>query len=152
MRTSGGGTWANFGGCLEKGEDFPTGALREVEEEIGLTAGDLEPMGCCINDHGGWEYRLYFARPTRPITDADIKLDLGEHSKFGWFTHYELVEGSPRFLGRPLLGEFGRVTIPHLGFILPPDYSLRIVPPQRHTEFPKGIKYYLWTYSPCCLR
>ena len=33
------------GGTVKRGEDAWTAAAREVEEEIGVSAGDLEPMG-----------------------------------------------------------------------------------------------------------
>ena len=39
----GAGTWALPGGWLEKGEEFEAAAVRELEEETGLTVEDLGP-------------------------------------------------------------------------------------------------------------
>jgi 8-oxo-dGTP diphosphatase len=41
-----GGTWANLGGSLNTDEDPLAGALRELDEEVGLAAADL--TGCRI--------------------------------------------------------------------------------------------------------
>ncbi|KAI6082327.1 NUDIX hydrolase domain-like protein [Hypoxylon rubiginosum] len=122
---SGRSSWSNFGGVIESGETTEQAALREVHEEIGLSASDLQLTGITEDDHGGWKYTTYYATTTRTITDADIKLDESEHSETAWFTRQELWHGSNRLKGRPLLEGFSNSAVPNLGFLLPPDIDPR---------------------------
>ncbi|XXG94180.1 hypothetical protein Hte_000432 [Hypoxylon texense] len=125
LRSSGSGTntWANFGGILDREDEMPQeAALREVEEEIGLKAEDLRPTGYSQNDHGGWGYTLFFATPTRLITDEDLKVDRAEHFRVAWFTREEIMNSS-RLDGYLLLGEFARFTVPELRTLLPSDIN-----------------------------
>ena len=78
-----GGTWGTPGGALHHGESVDDGALREVREELGLTADDLVLGVRSVDDHGGWSYTTVLARPVRPIEPADLQLD-GESTGVAW--------------------------------------------------------------------
>ncbi|MFD2092749.1 NUDIX domain-containing protein [Blastococcus deserti] len=78
-----GGTWGTPGGALHHGETADDGALREVREELGLTAADVVLGARSVDDHGGWSYTTVLARPARPIEAADLRLD-GESTGVAW--------------------------------------------------------------------
>ncbi len=78
-----GGTWGTPGGALHHGETAADGALREVREELGLTADDVVLGARSVDDHGGWSYTTVLARPARPIEAADLRLD-GESTGVAW--------------------------------------------------------------------
>ncbi|WP_092201704.1 NUDIX domain-containing protein [Blastococcus tunisiensis] len=109
-----GGTWGTPGGALHAGESAADGALREVREELGLTAADLVLGVRSVDDHGGWSYTTVLARPVRPIEAADLRLD-GESTGVAWVAvsdlagvalHPGLAASLPRL--RPLLAEAHR--------------------------------------------
>ena len=108
-----GGTWGTPGGALHAGEAPDAGALREVTEELGLTAGDLVLGAHSVDDHGGWAYTTVLARPARPIEAADLRLD-GESDGVAWVPvarlgEVELHPGLAASLGRlrPMLDHAG---------------------------------------------
>jgi 8-oxo-dGTP pyrophosphatase MutT (NUDIX family) len=78
-----GGTWGTPGGALHAGEPAHVGALREVREELGLTADDVVLGPRSVDDHGGWAYTTVLARPARPIEAHDLRLD-GESDGAAW--------------------------------------------------------------------
>jgi 8-oxo-dGTP pyrophosphatase MutT (NUDIX family) len=78
-----GGTWGTPGGALHEGEPAHVGALREVQEELGLIPEDLLLGKLSVDDHGGWAYTTVLARPARPIDAADLRLD-GESDGVAW--------------------------------------------------------------------
>jgi 8-oxo-dGTP pyrophosphatase MutT (NUDIX family) len=78
-----GGTWGTPGGALHAGETPADGALREVEEELGLTRDDVVLGARSVDDHGGWAYTTVLARPSRPIDAAELRLD-GESDGVAW--------------------------------------------------------------------
>ena len=84
-----GGTWGTPGGALHEGEPAHVGALREVQEELGLTPADLVLGDRSVDDHGGWAYTTVLARPARPIDPARLRLD-GESTAVGWIPLAEL--------------------------------------------------------------
>ena len=84
-----GGTWGTPGGALHDGETAADGALREVREELGLTADDVVLGARSVDDHGGWAYTTVLATPARPIDPADLRLD-GESTAVGWIPLTEL--------------------------------------------------------------
>jgi 8-oxo-dGTP pyrophosphatase MutT (NUDIX family) len=85
-----GGTWGTPGGALHLGETADDGALREVREELGLTADDVLLGARSVDDHGGWSYTTVLARPARPIETADLRLD-GESDGVAWIALADLV-------------------------------------------------------------
>ena len=78
-----GGTWGTPGGALHEGESVHDGALREVQEELGLHRDDVVLVGLSVDDHGGWSYTTVLARPARPIDIGDLHLD-GESDGAAW--------------------------------------------------------------------
>ena len=109
-----GGTWGTPGGALHAGESPEHGALREVQEELGLLPEDLELGRSSVDDHGGWSYTTVLARPARPIDVADLRLD-GESDGAAWLplAGLDQVELHPGLAGslarlRPLLRHAGR--------------------------------------------
>jgi 8-oxo-dGTP pyrophosphatase MutT (NUDIX family) len=108
-----GGTWGTPGGALHHGEPADVGALREVHEELGLTAADLVLGTHSVDDHGGWAYTTVLARPARPIDAAELRLD-GESDGVAWvpladLDEVELHPGLAASLGRlrPLVEQSG---------------------------------------------
>ena len=104
-----GGTWGTPGGALHEGEAPAAGALREVSEELGLTAADLVLGAQSVDDHGGWAYTTVLATPARRFEATDLRLD-GESDGAAWvprarLTEVELHPGLAASLGRlwPLL-------------------------------------------------
>ena len=79
-----GGTWGTPGGALHSGESAADGALREVQEELGLTAEDVVLGARSVDDHGGWAYTTVLARPSRPIDASELRLD-GESTGAAWW-------------------------------------------------------------------
>jgi 8-oxo-dGTP pyrophosphatase MutT (NUDIX family) len=109
-----GGTWGTPGGALHLGESPADGALREVREELGLTAGDLRLGAHSVDDHGGWAYTTVLARPVRAVEPGDLQLD-GESAGVAWvpvagLAGVELHPGLAASLARlrPLLEEAHR--------------------------------------------
>jgi 8-oxo-dGTP pyrophosphatase MutT (NUDIX family) len=78
-----GGTWGTPGGALHQGEPADVGALREVQEELGLRPDDVVLGARSVDDHGGWSYTTVLARPTRSIEPGDLRLD-GESDGVAW--------------------------------------------------------------------
>jgi 8-oxo-dGTP pyrophosphatase MutT (NUDIX family) len=78
-----GGTWGTPGGALHEGESVHVGALREVQEELGLRPDDVVLGALSVDDHGGWSYTTVLARPARSIEPADLRLD-GESTGAAW--------------------------------------------------------------------
>ncbi len=84
-----GGTWGTPGGALHDGEPAHVGALREVQEELGLEAGDVVLGARSVDDHGGWAYTTVLAVPARPIDPRELRLD-GESDGVAWWPLTEL--------------------------------------------------------------
>ncbi len=108
-----GGTWGTPGGALHLGESPEQGALREVEEELGLPAAALVLGARSVDDHGGWAYTTVLARPVSDVDPARLRLD-GESTGVAWvaLTALHRVTLHPGLAGsmdrlRPLLLEDG---------------------------------------------
>jgi 8-oxo-dGTP pyrophosphatase MutT (NUDIX family) len=86
-----GGTWGTPGGALHAGEPAHVGALREVQEELGLVPDDVVLGAHSVDDHGGWSYTTVLATPVRPIEAGDLRLN-GESEGAAWILLAELAE------------------------------------------------------------
>jgi 8-oxo-dGTP pyrophosphatase MutT (NUDIX family) len=106
-----GGTWGTPGGALHSGEAAHVGALREVQEELGLLPDDVVLGARSVDDHGGWSYTTVLATPARSIEPGDLRLN-GESEGAAWIPLADL-DGVPLHPGlaasldrlRPLLAE-----------------------------------------------
>ena len=78
-----GGTWGTPGGALHRDESPEQGALREVEEELGLPADALVLGARSVDDHGGWAYTTVLARPVGELDPSRLTLD-GESTGVAW--------------------------------------------------------------------
>jgi 8-oxo-dGTP pyrophosphatase MutT (NUDIX family) len=85
-----GGTWGTPGGALHPGEPAHLGALREVQEELGLLPDDVVLGVQSVDDHGGWAYTTVLATPARSIEPGDLRLN-GESEDAAWFAVAALV-------------------------------------------------------------
>ena len=76
--------WSLCGGHLEPGEDFHTGALRELEEETGirLRAEELEMWAEVEVDAYGSGHTMQVFVGATDLTDADIVLGEGRQIVF----------------------------------------------------------------------
>lgn len=100
-----GGTWGTPGGALHPGEPAPVGALREVQEELGLLPDDVVLGAQSVDDHGGWAYTTVLARPARSIEPGDLRLD-GESEGAAWIA-LDALGGVPLHPG--LAASLGRL-------------------------------------------
>lgn len=81
-----GGTWANFGGSLNTGEAPLAGALRELTEETGISAGDLDGARIAhVIDCGTYDipYTLFVVDVPADVFDLDANL-AWEHTDIMW--------------------------------------------------------------------
>ncbi|KAI1452652.1 NUDIX hydrolase domain-like protein [Annulohypoxylon moriforme] len=93
LDTEDGGYWSTIGGAMENGETPQECALREVEEEIGIRAGDLLiPTAMTTDDHEdwGWGYTTIFATPAEGVQIPEFKLKRNEITHTTWVTRREL--------------------------------------------------------------
>lgn len=80
-----GGTWANLGGSLERGEDALAGALRELSEETEIRAAALEPGRIVAELQTGsatTPYTLFVIDVPEVISDAVLQW---EHDELWWW-------------------------------------------------------------------
>ena len=76
--------WSLVGGGIEEGESDVEAALRELEEETGLSGVDLDPLGVltfyCDGCHETHEFALFTA--FTDLTDADVECHEGRQIVF----------------------------------------------------------------------
>ncbi len=80
------------GGCIEKGEDPKTAALRELSEETGYTSDNIEPIGVVYSNPAMYGMKNYFflAKNCRKVSGQD--LDDGEDVDVLTKPYYELLQ------------------------------------------------------------
>ncbi|MEL4318639.1 NUDIX hydrolase [Leifsonia sp. YIM 134122] len=62
-----GDTWGLPGGARHDDEDAVTGAIREANEEAGVSGSDLEVVTTSVLDLGFWSYTTVVARVVHPF-------------------------------------------------------------------------------------
>lgn len=94
----GDGTWSVPGGALEFGEDFETGARREVKEEVGIEIGEPEVLAVTSDvfkeEKQHW-ITMWFTAVFYGDTEPSI-CEPEKMSELGWFNPEELPH--PLFL------------------------------------------------------
>ena len=80
-----GGLWEFAGGKCERGESDREAIMRELHEELGVTATRVDAPVFVAHDPGG-EYEIAFV----PVEIAGEPF-AHEHTALGWFTRAELV-------------------------------------------------------------
>jgi 8-oxo-dGTP pyrophosphatase MutT (NUDIX family) len=96
------GRWTLVTGCLEPGEQPAVGAVREVEEETGVTVRaerllsvSALPLTTCVN--GDLVYWLDVAFRCQPIT-GEARVNDDESTEVGWFHLDDLPDLPDRHL------------------------------------------------------
>lgn len=107
------GNWATIGGAIEPGESPHEGAVREAEEEAGITV----ELGKVLGVLGGPEYQVSYPNGDRAayvvtvfdatVIGGDPRPDGDETSEVEWFRPDELPLGQMGGLTTALLGDLG---------------------------------------------
>jgi 8-oxo-dGTP pyrophosphatase MutT (NUDIX family) len=88
-----GGYWHPIAGAVEAGEAFRAAALRELREETGLEAGELQPLSAFTYTREPWE-----EEPGRPVHVEAFLVDVEqgwepelneEHDEYRWLEREE---------------------------------------------------------------
>jgi 8-oxo-dGTP diphosphatase len=82
------GSWEFPGGKIEPGEDPVEAARRELAEETGLCAGDLEPLVVVVHDYAEAPLRFHVFLARDP--EGEVALD--RPREFAWKTWTDLSE------------------------------------------------------------
>jgi 8-oxo-dGTP pyrophosphatase MutT (NUDIX family) len=107
------GNWATIGGAIEPGERPRDGAIREAEEEAGVTVG----LGDILGVLGGPEYQVTYPNGDRAayvvtafdatVVEGDPRPDGDETFEVGWFRPEELPMDQMGSLTTALLRDLG---------------------------------------------
>jgi 8-oxo-dGTP pyrophosphatase MutT (NUDIX family) len=91
-----GGYWHTIAGAVEPGEAFHVAALRELHEETGLQAGELQPLGEFAYVRESWEeepgLRVHveaFLVDVEPRWEPKLN---EEHVEYRWLRREEAAE------------------------------------------------------------
>lgn len=80
------GSWEFPGGKVERGEEPIDAARRELHEETGLTAEQLQPLVVVMHDYPERSVRLHVYHCTE--TRGELRLD--RTRQWGWMSYAEL--------------------------------------------------------------
>lgn len=107
------GNWATIGGAIEPGESPREGAVREAEEEAGVTV----ELGNILGVFGGREYRVTYPNGDESayvvtvfdasVTEGIPRPDGDETSEVGWFRPEELPFDQMGGITRALFRDLG---------------------------------------------
>ncbi len=87
-----GGTWGIPGGARARGESAVGAALREAEEEAGVTPALVTVLAEVVDDHGGWAYTTVRGTVAEPLPVSPLD---GESLALQWVPLSQVA-------GRPL--------------------------------------------------
>lgn len=98
-----GSFWQNCTGKIEDGEDFQTGAIREVMEETGLESENIVEvidLELDFHFHDRWNRDVHERSYLILVKDIwHIKIDPSEHQHFKWIDHSEITSDCVKYPG-----------------------------------------------------
>ena len=80
------GYWSIFGGSLDEGETFQSGAIRELFEETKITVEHHQLIDGCTIKNKNLRLKIFFVEIDKMLT-PEIN---PEHTEYGWFDIDEL--------------------------------------------------------------
>ncbi len=89
------GYWCPPSGRIEPGETQEAAVVREVAEELGLTATPVRKVWECPTDGGDFTLHWWLV----DVDTDELRLDPGEVSDARWVTADEFLEMEPTFEG-----------------------------------------------------
>jgi mutator protein MutT len=93
------GTWEFPGGRILPGEDPATAARRELREETGLVAGEMEPLAVVLHDYADRGVRLHCFLAREPA--GEVRMD--GPREWAWVRHDEIVAATMPAANLPIL-------------------------------------------------
>lgn len=89
------GFWAPLSGRVEPGETHEDAVVREVQEEVGLTASPVAKVWECLTDDGTFRLHWWLA----DAEPGDLRPDPGEVGEARWIVPGRFAELEPTFAG-----------------------------------------------------
>ncbi|HYF28993.1 MAG TPA: NUDIX domain-containing protein [Candidatus Paceibacterota bacterium] len=92
LASHGAGSWQIPGGHLEQGDTFEETALRELQEETGLTDAAVERMICVINDRVYGKHFVTIGMLLSWRSGEPYDAEPGKSRNWSWYLPEELPE------------------------------------------------------------